>query len=212
MKCKGVGLCRPARCHSCREEDAENGAAATMLCAAPDVDPPAMLLHDGVADPQAKACARVLFGGEKWLENVGHALGRDSGAVVGNGYAYSQSLSTCSFPPTLRAHTQVTSLWQCLNRVTDQVRENLAQLSSESIDLRHVVIPGTDFHFLYPQLPAVEIEDFVNYRTNVDGQGGGGITHQAERLLSDAVDTTDLPFRHGEIFVRLTLVSLRKIN
>src|SRR5215469_1753137 len=212
MKCKGVGLCRPARCHSCREEDAENGAAATMLCAAADEDPPAVLLYDAVAEPQAKARARVLFGGEKWLENVGHALGRDPGAVVGDGYAYSRSLSTCSFLPTLHPHAQAPPLWQCLNRVTDQVRENLAQLSSKSIDLRDVVIPGTDFHILYPQLPAVQIEDIVNYRTNVDGQGGGGITHQAERLLSDAVDPTDLAFRHGEIFVRLALVSLRKIN
>src|SRR5215469_284027 len=212
MKCKGVGSCRPARLHSSREEDAENGATATMLCTAANVDPPAVLLYDAVAEPQAKARARVLFGGEKWFENVGHAFGRDSGAVVRNGYAYSQSLSTCSFLPTLHAHTQATPLWQCLNRVTDQVRENLAHLSSDPIDLRYVIIPGTDFHFLYPQLPAVEVEDFVNYRTNVDGQGGGGITHQAERLLSDAVDTTDLAFRHGDIFVRLTLVSLRKIN
>jgi hypothetical protein len=93
-----------------------------------------MLLNDSSADPEAKTGSLCGLSGKKWFEDVCCISIVDPAAGVRDGDMHSGT-SSVSARRGRNPHTQSSALRHGLNRIADEVHEDLFQLYGETLHM-----------------------------------------------------------------------------
>src|ERR1051326_6525141 len=126
---RAEGMLRGSQWHP----HAEDRAMGRRVVTAANV--PTRALQDVTREPEAKACAGGAFGGEERFEQTCLSLPGYPLAIICDGNSYSR-LTAHRMTTRNRAQTNMTAFGHGVNGVRNQVDQNLAEFSTETVSVR----------------------------------------------------------------------------
>src|SRR4051794_343764 len=100
------------------------------MTAAAHANTASVLLHDSMRQPQAEASSNVAFGGVERLEDMRQVFGRDAGTGISHYHPHAGASFGRVLQALINPDAQPASLIHGFDRIVDQVRKQLPQLTA----------------------------------------------------------------------------------
>lgn len=170
-----------------RQEYAETGRASSGRPQAAERNAPVVFLDDASADPETEARPLGRFRAEERLEQFSRVLRFNSNAGVHDGHG-NPSPFQCPVVDLANSKSQGSSVWHRLNRVADQIEEDLAQLDGEAMyhPWREVALSKLDVAI--KKLPLLQPQHVIQQFGESNCNRSLGLAIKAQGLASDVRD------------------------
>ncbi len=178
-----------------REEEAEDCA---VVFAAADGEAATVAVDDVLGDPEAKAGAGQLAGGEEGVEDLLDDLGRHAVAGVGEDETDAAPAGG-GVGGVVGAETDAAAGSHGVDGVCDEVAEDLADFALEAVEGGWGDVAAVDGDAGVGEPALVEGGDGVEELGGGDGGGTGALAMEAQGLGGDLGAADDFGFGEGEV-------------